>query len=110
MINQGFDETCQVWDIELAKSFGATHLFSDSATAFYDKYGKNAFWELINKPFVQQEIIDQGKTVLLATPYDTIIDEIPDIFLTRREIALLDNARYTRIKTPIGDALVHTPY
>jgi hypothetical protein len=60
--------------------------------------------------FVQQEIIDKGKTVLLATPFDIIMNKFAKGSLALSEVELLLAKGYIPVKTPLGDAQVAAPY
>ena len=82
---------------KIGEKFKNTYLQLDNYDDFVTKYGREGFWEYINKPFMHKEIIEKGKTVLLSTSYEKIMKMDPAKRLLRKEIDELIAAGYKAI-------------
>lgn len=77
----------------IAGNLGATHLYSKRFNEIVEIYGAKAWWDKINAPFIQKEIIDKSKPVLLTTPFRVIVQNMTDSTLYK-EVDMLLRAGY----------------
>jgi RHS repeat-associated protein len=78
----------------IGEKFKSTYMYLDNYDEFIKKYGRDAFRDYINIPFVQKEVIDKKKTVLFTTPIDEILKLREKDSLLRVEYNLLVKAGY----------------
>lgn len=81
----------------IGEKFKNTYLYMDKYDEFIKKYGRDAFRDYINIPFVQKEVIDKKKTVLFTTPIDEIKKLDIDKSLLRLEYQMLLDAGYKTV-------------
>ena len=76
---------------KIASDWTATFLevSKEKYEKFILNYGDDAFWEHVNMPFVQKEIIDKGKNVVLTTSIDIVKNVLPKTSNTYRELTML---------------------
>jgi hypothetical protein len=81
---------------KIAAGWGSTHLYTNKYDDFVSKYGAGAFWDYVNKPYVQKEIINKKKNVMFTTSIDVVKERLQKSSSTYKEYEMLLKAGYLR--------------